>query len=125
MAARSIFKTTKVENSFNCLSDCLSHQTCQSFNFQETGNPNHICELSESAVLSSPTCQESRPGYSYFFPFQVLFDFKTRQCTSSPERNFAYKYFYCLNAVVNHLVKMLRFDCDSISRAFASKRDDR
>ncbi|KXJ05398.1 uncharacterized protein LOC110236021, partial [Exaiptasia diaphana] len=70
MAATHILKTTQVRDSFECLAECLSHTTCQSFNFQINGSPKHLCELSDSPIMSSPYCQTPKPGFSYFYPFQ-------------------------------------------------------
>jgi len=69
-AAKAIFKTTQVDNYFDCLANCISHTDCQSFNYQTNGNPKHLCELSKGFLLTSG-CIDERPGYTYFYAIKV------------------------------------------------------
>ena len=41
----NVLTTVNVENTANCVIDCLRHPTCQSVNFHVSANPLHACEL--------------------------------------------------------------------------------
>ncbi|XP_031557829.1 uncharacterized protein LOC116294374 [Actinia tenebrosa] len=66
-----VFKTLQVFDAFACVSACLEEPNCQSVNFGTSGQPKHLCELSQKTFDSKPSCKVPRSGFIHYSPFQT------------------------------------------------------
>ena len=60
---------TEISDSAQCLLMCSLTETCQSFNFSDTGK---VCELNSSTKRKHPEDLVPRNGYHYYMKGKVL-----------------------------------------------------
>ncbi|XP_031564447.1 uncharacterized protein LOC116299869 [Actinia tenebrosa] len=78
-----VISSHDVTSRFDCAFKCLETSGCKSYNYQETGSPLHVCELSNHTKTSASSDYVIKPGFSYYDAEQFVLP----MCASSPCQN--------------------------------------